>query len=68
VDVIKARRLRRAGQSYRVIGERFGVSGPTVSKLIGSTVRITPIQRQLMALHRQGLSYDEIAAKVRKPD
>jgi len=68
VDVIKARRLRQAGQSYRVIGERFGVSGPTVSKLIGLTVRITPLQRQLTCLHRRGLTYSAIAAKVRKPE
>jgi DNA-binding CsgD family transcriptional regulator len=67
VDVAEARRLRLMGHSYREIGSRYGVSGPTVLKLIGSTVRITPIQRQLMALRRQGLSYDEIAGRTGRP-
>jgi DNA-binding CsgD family transcriptional regulator len=34
VDVAEARRLRHAGESYRKIGVRFGVSGPTISKLL----------------------------------
>jgi transposase len=68
VDVAEARRLRRVGESYREIGERYGVSGPTIRKLIGLPVRITPIQRRLIALHRRGLSYDSIAAKQRKPE
>jgi transposase len=68
IDVPEARRLRMRGESYREIGQRYGVSGPTISKLIGSTVRITPLQRQLMALHRQGLSYNAIAARVSKPE
>jgi DNA-binding NarL/FixJ family response regulator len=68
VDLAEAKRLRTAGESYRVIGRRYGVSGPTISALIGSTVRITPIQRQLMALHRQGLSYNAIAAKLKKSE
>jgi DNA-binding NarL/FixJ family response regulator len=68
VDVAEARRLRRAGESYREIGERYGASGPTIRKLIGLPVRITPIQRQLIRLHRRGLSYNAIAAQVRKPE
>jgi DNA-binding CsgD family transcriptional regulator len=68
VDVEKARRLRRAGKSYKEIAMRFGVSGPTVSKAIGKSTRITPLQRQLCCLHRQGLTYTAIAARVRKPE
>lgn len=68
VNVAKARRLRQAGMSFKEIGERYGVSGPTISKLIGSSARITPIQQQLIHLHRQGLSYDAIAAEMRKPE
>jgi len=68
VDVQAARRMRLAGKSYREIGQRFGVSGPTIAKLIGSTVRITPIQRRLIALRLQGLSYRAIAARLKKPE
>jgi len=68
VDVQAAQRMRLAGKSYKEIGQRFGVSGPTISRLIGSTVRVTPIQRRLIHLHSQGLSYDTIAAKMRKPE
>jgi transposase len=68
IDVAEAKRLRTAGQSYREIGRRYGVSGPTISKLIGSTVRITPIQRQLIHLHCRALSYDSIAARLSKPE
>ena len=68
VDVAEARCLRQAGISYKEIGKRYGVPGPTISKLIGSTVRITPIQQRLIRLHRQGLSYNAIAAKVGKPE
>jgi transposase len=68
VDVAEARRLRLVGHSYREIGSRFGVSGPTIAKVIGSTLRITPIQRQLIRLHRREMSYNAIAAKMRKPE
>jgi DNA-binding CsgD family transcriptional regulator len=68
VDVEKARRLRRAGESYGKIGRRFGVSGPTIAKVIGTSTRITPLQRKLIRLHRQGLSYNAIAAKLGKPE
>jgi len=68
VDVEKARRLRMAGKSYKEIARRFNVSGPTVSKVIGKSTRITPLQQMLMRLHRQGLSYNAIAAQVGKPE
>jgi transposase len=68
VDVDEATRLRMAGASYREIGEHFGVSGPTITKVIGSTLRITPLQQRLIRLHLQGLSYHAIAVRVRKPE
>jgi DNA-binding CsgD family transcriptional regulator len=68
VDVDEARRLRRAGWSYNEIAMRYGVSGPTISKLLGSTLRITPLQRQLIRLHSRGLTYNAIAAKVDRPE
>jgi transposase len=59
--------MRLAGKSYREIGRHFGVGGSTIARLIGSTVRITPMQRQFIVLHRQGLTYQAIAAQVGKP-
>ncbi len=67
VDVRAARKMRLDGKSYRAIGVRFGVSGFTVARLIGSTVRVTPMQRRLIRLHRKGLTYLAIAAHVGKP-
>jgi DNA-binding CsgD family transcriptional regulator len=68
VDVGEAKRLRRAGKSYKEIARRYGVSGPTVSKAIGKSTRITPLQRQLIRLHSKGLSYNAIAAQLGKPE
>ena len=68
VNVRAALRLRLAGFSYKAIGKRFGVSGFTVTRLIGSTVRVTPLQRQLIGLHSRGLTYNAIAVQVRKPE
>jgi len=68
VDVAEAKRLRRAGETYKEIGMRYGVSGTTISALIGSTVRVTPVQRELIRLHRKGLSYNAIAAHLEKPE
>jgi transposase len=67
VDIVKARQMRLGGKSYREIGECFGVSGTTIENLIGSSVRITPMQRQLIDLRSQGLSYKEIAARIGRP-
>ena len=67
VNVRAARKMRLDGKSYREIGKHFGVAGSTISKLLGSTVRVTPIQRQLICLHKQGLTYETIAAHLRKP-
>jgi transposase len=67
VDVSTARQMRSQGQSYQKIGEHFGVSAPTIKKLIGPSARITPLQRQLIGLRSQGLSYEQIAAQTGKP-
>ena len=68
VDVAEAKKMRDAGKSYNEIAEYYGVSGPTIEKLIGSTVRITPIQRQIIDLRSQHLTYGEIAAHLGKPE
>ena len=67
VDVRAARRLRKEGKSFKEIGKHFGVSGFTVARVIGSTARVTPIQRRLILLHGKGLTYEAIAARVGKP-
>jgi transposase len=67
VNVRAARQMRLAGKSYRDIGRHYRVSAFTVAKVIGSTLRITQTQRQLISLHRQGLTYQAIAAQVGKP-
>jgi len=67
VNVGAARRMRFDGKTYRNIGRHFGVAGSTISRLLGSTVRVTPMQRRLICLHRQGLTYEAIAARLRKP-
>jgi transposase len=67
VDVQAARQMRMDGKSYNEIAKHYGVSGPTIQKMIGSGGRITQIQRRLIDLRLQGLSYAEIAAQVGKP-
>src|SRR5260370_11512852 len=66
VDVVAARQMRLDGKSYREIGEHYDVSGPTIKKLIGGSVRITPIQQQVISLRTQGLSYREMPSHLGK--
>ena len=68
VNVRLAKAMRLGGHSYNAIGEHFGVSGATIEKLIGRSVRITRIQRELIELRSRGLTYEEIADFTGKPE